>query len=243
MKVLFTVSSIILLFIGVQAQDWNQYDNNGEMHGNWAGYYDSGNVRYQGQFEHGKPYGTFTYYYDESQNVKMTMVYSHYDTTYATAYYDLNDGTVMAEGWYVNQMKDSLWIMYDAHGVLSSKGYYEKDTLNGTETIYYLDGSVSEITCYKMGMEDGQWLKYYENGTKQAEAVYVNGCMDGLVTYYHSNGEIELEGWYVSCTPHGYWIKYDDRGTEEDRIFYKYGQELEGDAIQEYIDSMQNQNE
>lgn len=237
MKAIGIVISLFLsTFIFAQDEDINQTDSNGEKHGKWVGYHESGNVRYIGNFEHGVPTGKFAYYYDETGIVQMVMEYRDATTIYATAFYELNGYIKMAEGLYVNQLKDSVWTFYDARGILSSKETFSEDKLNGERTVFYLDGSVYEISNWQDSVMHGAYVSYFENGQESCEGEYVEGCWKGRVTYYHTSGQVELQGYYSSCVPHGYWTQYDERGTEVDKKFYKYGVLLEGDEIQEYLD-------
>ena len=53
----------IYLFIFFQSFSQNQYLENGNRNGPWKGYYDNGQIRYEGTFDDGKEIGLFKYYY------------------------------------------------------------------------------------------------------------------------------------------------------------------------------------
>lgn len=243
MKIIVINFYLMLSAAGLVAQEWNQYDSDGERHGKWVGYYDSGDVRYNGEFDHGEPTGIFTYYYQESQRISISMKYVAPGECYSRAYYDMDGDVLMAYGKYLNQKKDSIWSYYDPRGILSSKETYKEDKLHGERAVFYLDGQVYELSTWEDSIQNGPYVSYYEDGSKNVEGNYVGGCWDGQVTYYHNNGVKELQGWYVSCVPHGYWYQYDDQGNEERVTFYRYGEVLEGDQLEYYLQDLENQKE
>ena len=54
---------LVVSFIGNAQDKLNQFDDKGERHGTWKGYYDDSKLlRYEGSFIHGKESGLFTYY-------------------------------------------------------------------------------------------------------------------------------------------------------------------------------------
>jgi hypothetical protein len=59
---------VLLVFLGsffssIYGQDsLNLLDTNGKFHGKYRKLYDNGNLRYEGQFEHGKEIGIFKFY-------------------------------------------------------------------------------------------------------------------------------------------------------------------------------------
>ena len=58
---------ITLFFISnVSGQDLNSFDEDGKRHGKWMKYYaGTKNLRYKGQFNHGKEIGVFEFFHKE----------------------------------------------------------------------------------------------------------------------------------------------------------------------------------
>ena len=55
--------SIFFFFSFIQLFSQNQYSEGGQRDGLWKGYYDNGQLRYEGVFNDGKETGVFKYYY------------------------------------------------------------------------------------------------------------------------------------------------------------------------------------
>ena len=63
---------ISLLFF--QSFSQNQYSENGNRDGLWRGYYESGELKYEGSFDDGIEVGLFKYYY-KSGNLERAILY------------------------------------------------------------------------------------------------------------------------------------------------------------------------
>ena len=77
----------------------NLYNDKGEPHGYWEGYYTNGQLSYKGNYVNGKQHGYWESYYD--------------------------NGQLDYKGNYVNGNRHGYWEEYWSNGQLYSKGYYD----------------------------------------------------------------------------------------------------------------------
>ena len=64
---------------------------------------------------------------------------------------------------------------WDEEGYLVNEVEYLNDMKHGKWIIYYKNGKIKSITFYKLDKLDGSKTTYYENGKKQSETIYSNG--------------------------------------------------------------------
>lgn len=230
----------------------NSYDNNGKKHGTWYGYYDTGEVRYKGAFEHGNPSGAFVYYYDDA-SIKSSSTFSHNGDTMAAVLYHKYP-IVAAEGKYARAIKkrpdgtiDSVyekqgtWKFYDARGKIASQENFKDDQLDGANYVYYLTGEVSRACNYRNGVLHGAYVEYFKDGQIKEEGTKVDGNYDGFVKHYYPNGRTMQQGKYRAGVKHGIWIVFNTDGTTEGKYYYNLGRllenEIEINKFKETLDS------
>ncbi|PLX13652.1 MAG: hypothetical protein C0598_03170 [Marinilabiliales bacterium] len=210
---------IIIWPSAVISQNINQTDANGQKQGIWTKTYSNGVPRYEGKFKNNHPIGEFKYYY-ESGNLKAVTVFSSDGIVARTKTYHENN-LPMAEGKYIKQKRDSIWLFYsDVDGELLSSETYRKGVLNGTTKTYYpKTGNVAEKIEYVKGIKQGPYRKYFPEGEIMTEGIYVNDNLDGDFTLYHPNGKIQIKGKYKDGRQVGNWEYFDENGNplnEED---------------------------
>ncbi|HIP35388.1 MAG TPA: hypothetical protein EYG85_00870 [Crocinitomix sp.] len=231
------LSLILLLTTTITFAQINQKDANGKKHGEWKKPYKDVKVyRYVGQFNHGVPYGTFTYFY-KSGNVQSKMRFvDGTKLAYATLYHE-SSGRIMAKGKYVNQQKDSLWLYFDNKGQLKSQEWYKNGKLNGQRVVYYepVNGQyrVARYEYYKDGMLHGDFKEYYKTTKLKTQGKYVDGFLNGIVTYYYQNGRIQKVERYAYNVKHGWWVFYDEKGQSIGKKLYYQGRALKGKELEE----------
>jgi antitoxin component YwqK of YwqJK toxin-antitoxin module len=121
----------------------------------------------------------------------------------------------MAEGKYIKQKRDSIWLFYsDVDGKLLSSETYKKGVLHGiTKTFYPKTGNVAESIEYVNGIKEGPYKKYFPDGALMTEGTYVNDLLDGKFTLYHPNGNIQVKGNYKNGRQTGNWNYFDEDGN------------------------------
>ena len=88
----------------------NQTDANGRKQGEWIKKDNKGRIVYKGQFKDGYPTDTF-YYYDKKGKLELKNYFTDKGKKNHSQYLYPN-GQIKAEGDYVNQKKEGLWVYY-----------------------------------------------------------------------------------------------------------------------------------
>ncbi|MEQ8908580.1 MAG: hypothetical protein RIC95_05280 [Vicingaceae bacterium] len=223
----------ILLTWSIQAQEgeqWNQTNKQGLKVGKWRATHPNGKVRYTGQFKNGKPFDVFKYYFNNG-DLKTVMTYDGEEgqRAYATHYYQT--GEKMAEGWYFDQKKDSLWKTYGANEVLLSEGAYYDGKKYGLWRTYYNNGNLAEELYYKDDYEHGPLKTYYDNGQLKQEASFENGFFNGLSVTYDPQGKKVLKGIYYKGARDKNWVYYTDEQEVDKVLEYDKGELLNPEVI------------
>jgi antitoxin component YwqK of YwqJK toxin-antitoxin module len=220
-KLLFMLFFTLALLPLASAQ--NQTDARGLKQGPWAGTYGNGAIRYRGQFQHGVPYGTFTYFYPTGA-IKAKMKYSHHGHVAHVQSFHLN-GKLMAEGKYLDRKKDSTWLYFsniDGKKVLEEN--YSKGIKEGATIIYFPKTEhPSELTEYKQGKKNGKWIRYFPDGKISTSGFYVNDTLQGSFQVYDVNGKLLMKGQYKNAMQDGLWQTYDSLGRVTKKVFYHNG--------------------
>ena len=227
MKTIFT---LLLIAISAVSFSQNKKDSQGRKQGEWKKAHKGVQVyQYVGQFKDDKPYGEFTYYY-KSGNVQSKISFSKKGTIAYNKMYHESSGRLMAQGKYVNQQKDSLWLYYDNVGNLKSQETFVKGKLGGQSVTYYepKNGNyvVAKFEYYKNGIKDGKYKEYYPNTKLKSEGFYKDGNKNGVVKKYHSNGKIKTVERYKFAVKHGWWQFYGKDGRPVGKVLFWEGVKL-----------------
>lgn len=205
MKKIWIISLCLLSATWGIAQ--NKTNAKGQKEGEWKGYYDSKNLKYEGNFKNGKEVGVFRFYEDDKKNnLSATMDYSKdANLSYATFFID---GNKMSEGWYnTDKKKVGEWIYYHKGGErINSKEFYVNGILDGERTVYYKSGNISEIIRYKMGERHGESVQLSEDGIELRKEPYENGKLNGWAIYKNADGSLNKKGQFIHGELQGKWI-------------------------------------
>lgn len=142
------------------------------------------------------------------------------------------DGTLRAEGEYINGLKDGPWTFYFSNGKPEQKGVYKEDLPTAQWRWYYRNGSLHREEYYRKGKEDGHAVEYDSLGTTINEGdysygmkngiwkltvndhtetgEYIDGERNGIWVWYHINGKKSFEGEFQAGIPvgkHRYWYE------------------------------------
>ena len=184
----------------------NQVDKNGKHHGVYKKYYDNGNLRYEGSFDHGKEIGVFKFYAasGEKHPVATKEYYKHTDSI-AVKYYSLQ-GVLESEGKMVDKNREGLWNYYfpDGKTIMSTENY-KQNLLDGEIKIFFKDGKLAEISHYKAGKLNGNLKRYGDDGKPREDITYLNGIAHGPTILYDENGEEYAKGNYENGFKAGIW--------------------------------------
>jgi len=195
----------------INGQDINSFDANNERHGVWKKYFEgTKQLRYEGQFEHGKEVGLFKFYTKKSKNQPVaTRFFTAENDEVKVKFYALN-GRLISSGKLINKIREGTWELFQKDGkTLLSKETYKSGKLNGLYEIYYKNGKLSETFQYTKGVKDGVSKKYAPNESVIHEVVYVDGKLRGPATYYDIRGNVIIKGEYAADRKAGLWKYYE----------------------------------
>jgi antitoxin component YwqK of YwqJK toxin-antitoxin module len=205
---LFSVLLTSVVFAQTEAP--NALDDQGRKHGEWVVKFpESGNTRYQGQFEHGTPVGAFFYYYETGE--KSSEVQYRSDGTAHAIFFHKN-GAIMGEGEYLNQLKHGVWKFYDNQTILSSIEPYVNGKISGLVKVYHLNGSVAAEVPYVNGLKNGPFKEFNTDGKVRIEGTYRDNTYDGAYKQYFDDGTPYMVGQYRAAVKDGHWIEYASDG-------------------------------
>ena len=206
----------------------NQYNKQGKKHGIWKGYHENTQTkRYEGEFNHGTPVGRFTYYAIEG-HVSGEVDFINDSISSAQMFHD--NGSIMAEGKFLNQTKSGKWYIYSRSGYLLNVLHYLNGALEGTQYSYYpkFDDyeKVKVMEQYECtgGLKNGVWKEFHKLGTVKAEGNYLEGNKEGVFTYYFANGSIEMKGAFKKDLREGEWFFYNGETANMDKVTYLNGE-------------------
>lgn len=227
-RFIITIAFIFFTPHFIHAQSINQEDEFGLKQGRWIRTYQNGKTRYEGQFRNDKPYGDFAYYY-ESGKLKAVSKYSD-DGAICKVNSFFENGNPMAEGTYVNQKKDGVWIFYsDIDGKKVAQENYKMGELEGRKISFYPEtGETAELIFYKDGIKNGLFQKYFEGGQIMVVGKYIDDKLDGEYTVYYESGKVKIHGFYNKGIQTGNWEYYDENGNPvSEDIYFKQSESSE----------------
>jgi antitoxin component YwqK of YwqJK toxin-antitoxin module len=200
----------------------NQLDANGVKTGYWEKKTPDGNLIYQGYFKDGKPTGEMRRYHDTGE-LKAVMNYKEESERIKTRFF-YTDGELAAEGYYVQNQKDSLWNYYSFYSAtVTASEMYVKGQKHGLEKKYYNNGNLSEEVEWNNNVKHGKWNQYYENGTRKLVSFYSYGKVSGPYLVYGEAGDPYIKGQFVDNEQDGTWYFYDPDGNIKSELVYKKG--------------------
>ena len=196
---------LLLCTFGLTAQN-NATDSQGKKHGVWVKYYEgkAKKIKYKGQFEHGVPVGTFVYFHANGAKQAENVFKGKTGNCYSKQFSEKRQ--LEAEGWYINQQKDSIWTYYGLEGQLLSREGYKLGKLDGDVLVYYADGKLAEKTQYIDGVKEGLWVQKYPDGKTKFKGTHKDGHLQGEAVYFSQDGRPSYKGSYLKGLRHGKWF-------------------------------------
>ncbi|MCK8479605.1 toxin-antitoxin system YwqK family antitoxin [Psychroserpens algicola] len=214
MKSYFFIFILTLLSLNSVAQNAvNQFDENGKRHGIWRKYFDkTKQLRYEGQFDHGKEIDTFRFYtLNRGKSVlSATKVFNLNDDT-ASVKFLSSKGKLISEGQMKGKLYIGKWVYYHnkSEAVMSTEYYNESGELDGEKFVYYPNGKTAEKSNYSNGKLHGESIWYAENGNILKEFQYKDDELNGVSKYFDADGNLKAEGTYRDGLKHGIWNYYE----------------------------------
>jgi antitoxin component YwqK of YwqJK toxin-antitoxin module len=184
----------------------NALDEKGLRHGPWKGYYeDSKILRYEGNFNHGKEIGTFTYNANSDKKIVMaTRTFDNKNNAY-TIFFDEKNFKV-SEGNVINKLREGIWKYYhkESSKIMTTENYVH-DKLQGIRKVFYLDGKTAEEVKYSNNVREGISKKYSEKGILIEESTFYNDKLQGSYKVYDGSGKLVIKGQFKNDKKNGIW--------------------------------------
>lgn len=118
-----------------------------------------------------------------------------------------NDNWLDGGYYYLGDFKDDKpngeGCAYYEDGSIRAEGSWLNGNLNGECTTYYNNGNIKRKGFFKEDMLNGYAKTYYENGNLQYDGEWVNGECQGNGKYYSESGELEFVGEFLNGQPNG----------------------------------------
>lgn len=219
----FIVLLTFSLNVLVAQESINQFDENGNRHGKWSKNFEGTNqLRYKGQFEHGKETGLFHYYQmvGKKSLLAATKDFDPESGLAKTTFLSLK-GLPISTGIMKGKLYVGEWIYYhkNSEQPMTVEQYNEEGKLNGDKKVYYENGQLAEHTIYEDGKLNGDALYYSEDGVLIKQYIYVDDQLHGLSKHYNGAGRLILEGNYKNGKKHGIWRYYRNGELYEEKDF------------------------
>jgi antitoxin component YwqK of YwqJK toxin-antitoxin module len=210
------ISLVVLFFISslISAQNFNQFDANGLRHGIWKKTFEgSTQVRYEGEFSHGKEIGLFKFYkFIKKRSVlTATKQFNENDNTSDLKFFS-SRGKLISEGKMNGKLHIGEWIYYHNNStkIMTLETYNEEGKLQGKRLVYYKNEQLAEEVNYEEGSIEGVSKWYSLKGNVLKEFVYKNNELHGIAKNYNGKGEILTEGSYKRGKKTGIWKYYEE---------------------------------
>ena len=219
----------------------NQKDADGKKQGVWQKKYPGSNsLIYKGQFKDDQAIGEFTYY---SENGKIKSIIKHIpNSNLSFAIFYFENAAILSQGFYENNLKDSVWYSYNIYGALSSKETFKKNQLHGEKIIYYTEGQIENrvliplsISNYNQDIINGLHTEFFSTGKIKKKGTFVNGLKDGEWLEYHPNGQFAQKVNFKKDLPHSWVYSFDKNGAKISEVFFQNGKVLKGKELDLFL--------
>ncbi len=201
----------------------NQTDSNGLRHGLWKKQQPNGKLMYEGSFRDGKPVGEWKRFHAGGQ-VKAII---NYKVDSDSAFSQLFDeaGKKVAEGNYVNQVKEGNWVYFSGTRKIAEE-QFKLGLKNGVSKKYYDTGELMEKADWVNNMQEGNYQIYFKTGEPYLQCKMNLNQRNGLCLVHSQKGKLEMEANYINNLRHGEWKYYDESGKFLYSLKYNNGEIL-----------------
>lgn len=222
MRLSFFVFFITILGFG---QDANQFDDNGLRHGVWKKNFEgTKQLRYEGEFNHGKEIGVFKFYKLVKKKSVLTATKefsAEDDSAYVKFLSSL--GKTISEGKMIGKKYVGKWTYYHNRSsqIMTLENYDQNGLLQGEKLVYYKTGKLAEKALYKDGKLEGVSEWYSDKGVVLKSFIYENDALHGVAKHYNGKGELLAEGRYKRDKKTGIWKYYEGGKLVNEKNFTK----------------------
>lgn len=207
---------------------------NGRRNGPFVWLYRSGNKMAEGAFEHSKPVGDMTVYYDRPGVIAQKIPFYMGLADGTCRSYDSATGAVIEEGNYINGEKAGKWNYFYPGGRKLRTMPYRGGVLDGELEAFYESGVKMEYGAYKFGLAAGKQFSYYGDGSpKIIDDIVASSGYETFVYYDSASKKIIKKGEAINGQRTGLWYSFV-RGTDIVQSKERYEKDQLDGAYYEY---------
>ena len=202
-------------------------------------FYDSGELKKEGQYKNNKRVGEWRQYH---KNGQVSKEYSYTDGKYNDASISYYENGIVS---HKTELEDGIYVRFRYYE--SGNLEYKRQYISGYFKSFYESGAKETEANYFEFELVGEWKKYYESGKLEWLVTYKDGYRNGIYKKYNENGDLIVEGTTAKDKLHGEekrylpnnvlewkgnyrkgvlsntWIKYDENGNKIEKIKFKEG--------------------
>ncbi len=110
---------------------------------------------------------------------------------------------------------------YYINGKLEKQGFYKNNLPDSLWTFYYEQGGVKMSGALKDGVNHGLWQYYFENGNLNMAGMIIDAGREENWKYYYENGNIKSEGQYLKDKKNGIWNYFYEDGPLKAQAYFE----------------------
>ncbi|GAB5555974.1 MAG: toxin-antitoxin system YwqK family antitoxin [Schleiferiaceae bacterium] len=204
------------------------FDDMGRRQKTWKYYYETGELKAQGDFKDDLKVRTWKYFFIDG-TVEQTGAYTKDKPEGSWVWY-YPDKSIRKEEEYVFGLEDGPYVEYSDSGTVVAQGEYIEGLKEGNWKYVY--GNISIEGKYFEGDKTGRWVSTYTDNDKKAfEGSYEVGVEEGKHIYYHPNGLVKRRGYYQAGKKDGIWEFFTESGVLALTIEYENGKEIKYNGV------------
>lgn len=206
---------LLLLFLPLAAQEYNQTDKNGLKQGWWHYYLNSA----------GKACPA-----DSAGYIK-EVFYRDGVLADSARFYNTSTNKVIFRGHLLGldpDIFDGPATFYTNTGSLMSAGLYKNNDMVGVWNYYYPSGAVFCRGESENNERMGMWEFFFESGILRMSLEYKNGKKHGNMIIWKEDGSYDQMGHFFNDKPVGTWKTWQDDGSARDDKFGPIPEEKDG---------------
>ena len=181
-------------------------------------------LRYEGQFSHGKEIGLFKFYQylNEKSILSATKKFNDSNSVAEVRFYNPS-GSIISQGKMNGKKYVGEWNYYHKNSVkiMRIERYDAYGLQQGEFKVYYKNGQLAEKSNYKDDKLDGESLWFNQNGVIIKKFTYKEGLLQGPSKIYSNDGNLIVEGQYKGDKKHGIWLYYEEGKLLKQKDFTK----------------------
>lgn len=133
------------------------------------------------------------------------------------------NGILKGLSYYKNGRLHGPSRFYSQEGRIIAESWFINDLRTGRTHQYFFDGSLSSLQIFNEGQREGRQLFYYPDHTLKSELNYSKGLLNGVVKLYHRNGALNRELHYQNGKLHGRERMWNSRKSLILECFFQEG--------------------